>query len=103
MLGIGTAAAAASLVFFAMLLSMNGFSERDSNWGLGAFIILSLITAAAAGLLGWWLVGVFVRKGMNGVLAVVISGLLLVAASSFMSGVWAVVGILISEFVRKAR
>lgn len=101
--GAGTVAVAGLLFLFAMLLSMNGFSERDSNWGLRAFILFSILTGFVAALAGWWLVGAFIRKGMSAVAAVLLGGLLLVISFSTAEVIWAITGVVISEFVRNLR
>ena len=34
---------AAIIILFGMLVAMNGFSESDATWGLGAFVVLALV------------------------------------------------------------
>lgn len=35
------------VILFFMLIAMNGFNESDAMWGLGAFVILALLTSIA--------------------------------------------------------
>jgi len=41
--------AAGTVVFFMMLVAMNGFSESDAIWGLGVYVVLTLLVTVAMG------------------------------------------------------
>ena len=57
--------AAGTVVFFMMLVAMNGFSESDAIWGLGVYVILTLLVTVAMGTGGVLLIARFIKKGFS--------------------------------------
>ena len=94
-------AAIGVVVFFFMLVALNGFSESDGEKGLLAYIVLavtvSLLMSGAAALAVHYLVS----RGLHAVAAIAIS----VAAFSIVGGLLKVIssfiGIAIADFVRR--
>ena len=93
--------AAALVILFFMLIMMNGFSESDASWGLGAFIALSLAIAVLMGLLAVIGVHLFIKKGFSRVIAVLLPVTLCSIIGVIAEMISSVLGIAIADFVRR--
>ena len=93
-------ASAGVVLFFFLLLSMNGFSESDANYGFGAYIALAVLVTLAMSALAALGVHLLQRKNFGGVAAVLLSVLLFSIAGSLLKIACAVAGVLVADFVR---
>ena len=88
------------LVFFFMLIAMNGYSESDATYGLGAYIVLALLVSFLMGLCATAVTQVLLKRNFRPLRAVSIS----IAAFSFvgigLEVVCVLIGVLTAEFVR---
>lgn len=95
--------AAGVLIFFMMLVAMNGFSGSDAEWGLGAYIILgiliTLLTSAGAALLVHYLL----RKQFSAIAAALIGISVFTTVGVGLKVAASVAGIGIAEYVRVNR
>jgi spore maturation protein SpmB len=93
--------AAAVVLFFAMLLAMNGYSESDGLWGIGAFSILAVFTALLSGGGAVLLVSRLKEKqfGTAGSLRIAVLAFSIIGTVLELLG--SILGLLVAEFVRK--
>lgn len=88
------------VVFFFLLLAMNGYSESDASYGLGAYVVLALLVSfvmAAGALVG---VRVLTKREVRAWIA----GLVAVTIFSVIGGglkiACALIGVLVADYVR---
>ena len=91
---------AAFIIFFGMIVAMNGFSEREASWGLGAFLLISVFLVAVLSVGAFILAGILVNRQFRPAVACVIVipafsilGMIVVIVSS-------IIGIAIANYVR---
>lgn len=88
------------VVFFFMLLAMNGFSESDANYGLGTFIVLAILVSVGMGTAALLTVHFLMNREFRGWVAALIA----IPGFSIVGGglkiVCSIVGVLIADFVR---
>jgi hypothetical protein len=89
-----------ALLIVVLLIVMNGYSESDALWGFGGFVLLSMIVAIATAAVGFILTGVVSRRGFRKITAFGIAATGPIAAGIVLQSACAVIGVLISEFVR---
>ena len=87
-------------VFFFMLLAMNGFSESDASYGLGAYIVLALLVTLAMSAGAAFAAHLFVKRGLSGLAAAAISIPIFCVLGGGLKIVCSVVGVLIADYVR---
>lgn len=88
-------------LLFGSLLAMNGFSESDASWGLGAYIILSLVIVvvmSAASVVG---VHFLVKRAFSSAVAALIATLASSIIGVIATVVSSIIGIMIADFVRR--
>jgi hypothetical protein len=91
----------AAVVFFVMLIAMNGYSESDATWGLGAFIVLSLIIAVSIAASAFLITGRLMKRAHSPLASAVIAVLVCSLLPIVLEIVASLIGIAIAEFVRK--
>jgi hypothetical protein len=88
------------VVFFFMLIAMNGFSESDANYGIGAYIVLGLLVSLAMSAAAAMTVHLLTKREFRSWIA----GLIAVPLFSLIGGglkfVCCIIGLLIAEYVR---
>ena len=87
-------------IFFFMLLGMNGFSESDASYGLGAYIVLAvlvtfLMSAAAVGT-----VHLLLKRGFGAFAAVGIAIPIFSIVGGGLKFVCCIIGLLVADYVR---
>lgn len=92
--------AAAVVLFFGMILAMNGFHEDDAKWGLLAYIILAILISVLAGGASWFLVGKFIARELHPAAALLISVPLFSIVAAGLEFVSVIIGVLIAQYVR---
>ena len=88
------------LVFFFLLVAMNGYSERVASYGLGAFVILALIVTMSMAIGGFLITGYLLKRGRSPVLAGFLSTVAGSVLGAFLKVVSALVGIGVAEVIR---
>ena len=91
--------AAAVVLFFGMILAMNGYSESNAVWGMSAYATLAVLTAMLAGG-GAVLVRARLAAKFSSFLAVLFSVLLCSVAGIVVETVCSIFGILVAELAR---
>jgi hypothetical protein len=94
-------AAAVVLILFMMLLVMNGYSESDAGWGLGAFALLALMLTGLFSTAAFFLVGRLIKRGFGGAVAGLIAVLLCSVLTVIFEVIASFVGVGVAEYVRK--
>lgn len=93
-------AAGAFVLFFLMLIMMNGFSESDATPGLITYIVLSIATCLLMALAAFLTTGLFIKRNLSPAA----SAALAVSISAIIGGVIIVVscfiGIGVADYVR---
>ena len=88
------------VVFFFMIIAMNGFSESDANYGLGAYIVLaimvSLLMAAAAA----FTTHLLMKRAFRGWTAALIAVPVFSMIGGALKFVCSIIGLLIADYVR---
>jgi hypothetical protein len=80
-----------AVVFFILLISMNGFSERQATPGLLLFIIWVVLTAIMAGVLSFLTVKYLIDKKSMGA---IVAALMAVTIFTIIGGISNIVGML---------
>lgn len=92
--------AAGVVIFFMMLVAMNGFSGSDAEWGLGAYIILALIISLSMSLGAFLLSGLLLNKQFSSVTAALIAIAVFAIAGIVLKIVSSLIGIGVADYVR---
>ncbi len=92
--------AAAVVLFFGMILAMNGYSESDAIWGMGAFGVLAVIVALLAGGGAILMTGRLTAREFRPVSAVAGSVITFSAFGAVAEFICCIIGVLVAELVR---
>jgi hypothetical protein len=92
--------AAGVLIFFFMLIVMNGFRESDATWGLGIFIILAILIAILMSLGAVFVIRLLVKKQFSGAVSALIATPGFLILGIVLEIVAGLIGIGVAEFVR---
>jgi len=99
--GINTAVAV--LLFFFLLLGLNGFSERDAKWSIWLFLIGAALVTILAAVAGIFTTKFFsVKKGVNVIWAALISILIFSFLGAGINFLITFVGFFLAEAVRQS-
>jgi hypothetical protein len=91
---------AGGVIFFFLLLAMNGYSESDATWGIGAYIVLAILVSIAMATGALLAVQQLVKREFRGVIAVLISISVFSISGAVLKIVCSIIGVLIAEYVR---
>ena len=92
--------AAAIIILVAMLLAMNGYSESDAAWGLGAFAILAFIISVTMSIGAFVAAKIFLKKQFSPTVASLISIPTFSVIGIGLEIVGSLIGVGVAEFVR---
>ena len=92
--------AAGVVIFFMMLVAMNGVSGSDAEYGLGVYIVLALIISLAMSLGAFLIVGLLLKKQCSPSLSVVIAVPIFVIVGIVLKIVSSLIGIGVADYVR---
>lgn len=92
--------AAGVVIFFMMLVAMNGFSGSDAEYGLGVYIVLALIISILMSLGAFLLSGSLLKKKFSGVAAVMIAIPVFAIVGVVLKVISSLIGIGVAEYVR---
>lgn len=88
------------VLFFFMLVLMNGFSGSDAEPGLIAYVVLGLIVSVLMGTAAFLLTTFLMKKDMKGAVAALIAVPIFSIVGGALKAVCAFIGIGIAEYVR---
>ena len=88
------------VVFFFMLLAMNGYSESDATYGFGAYIVLALIVSLIMSLSAGFLTHVLMKRNFRGWTSALIAVPVFSIVGAVLKIVCSIIGVSVAEFVR---
>ena len=88
------------VLFFFMMLAMNGFSESDALYGFGFYILLAVIVSLSMGAGAAWLVHVLTKRQFGAVVSSLIAIPVFSVVGAGLKIVCSIIGVLIAEYVR---
>ena len=90
----------AVVVFFFLLLAMNGYSESDAETGLIVYVVLAVLSAILAAALSAWVVSMMTRRRFVASSSAVIAVPVCTALGAGLIVASALIAVLIVEYVR---
>jgi hypothetical protein len=91
---------AGGVIFFFLLLAMNGYSESDATWGIGAYIVLAILVSIAMATGALLAVQQLVKRAFRGVISVLIAISVFSIAGAVLKIVCSIIGVSVAEYVR---
>jgi hypothetical protein len=88
------------VIFFFMLLAMNGFSETDAEYGLAAYIILALLVSLVMSVGAALTVPFLMKRQFHSAIAVLIIVPAFSIAGALLKIACSIIGVLIADYVR---
>lgn len=88
------------VLFFGLLLAMNGYSESDATYGIVAYVVLALAVTLLMGGLAAVLTRLLQKRGFRAWSAVMISVLIFAFAGAILKFVSSLIAVGIAEYVR---
>ena len=73
MVTLAAGLAAGVAILFFMLVAMNGYSEGDATWGLGAYVVLAFVANISMGLAAYFVTGRLIKREYGPVVASLIT------------------------------
>lgn len=89
-----------AVIFFFMVIMMNGFSGGDARPGLIAYIVLGLIVSVLMGTFAFLLTSFLVKRELKGAIAALIAVPIFSVVGAGLKFVCALIGIGIADYVR---
>jgi hypothetical protein len=84
---------AGGVIFFFLLLAMNGYSESDATWGIGAYIVLAILVSIAMATGALLAVQQLVKRAFRGVISVLIAISVFSIAGAVLKFVCSIIGV----------
>lgn len=91
------------ILFFFLMLGLNGFSERDAIYAFVFFIIGALLVTILSGILGILLLRLLIKKKLSSILASIISVLVFSTLGAVINFALVFGGVIIADLVRTSR
>ena len=91
---------AAIMFLFGMLIAMNGFSEKDATWGLGAFVLLALLVTLVTSIGAFFLTGILIKRQFSPIVSALIAIPVFSIVGIGLEIVCSLIGVGVAEFVR---
>jgi hypothetical protein len=88
------------VVFFFLLIAMNGYSESDATYGLGSYVALALIVSLLMSAAAAFTTHVLVKREFRPVIAAVISIGMFSVIGAGLKLVCSIIGVAIAEYFR---
>ncbi len=92
--------AAGVVIFFFMILAMNGFSESDANYGLATYIVLAVIVSLLMATLTVLTVHVLMNRHYRGWTSALIAVPIFSVIGGVLKLVSCFVGLMVADYVR---
>jgi hypothetical protein len=86
-------------IFFFMLLAMNGFSESDATYGIGAYIVLAMVVGLAMSAGAAFTVYLLAKRGFRSGMAVLCAVPLFSVVGAGLNIVCSIIGVLVADYV----
>jgi len=88
------------VVFFFMLLAMNGFSESDASYGIVTYIILAVLATILMAVSAVATVHVLLKRNWRAARAAILAILLFSGVGAGLKVVCSIIGVLVADLVR---
>lgn len=88
------------VVLATIIIAMNGFSEGDASWGLGAFVVLAFVVAVLVALGAFFLAGFLTKKQYGSIAAAIIPILVFSVVGAGLEIVAGGIVVAVAEIVR---
>ncbi len=88
------------VVFFFMLIAMNGFSESDAGYGLIAYIVVGIGAAILTSIGAWAMTALLIRREMKAAIAAMVSLVVFSILGIVALIVASLIGVGVAEYVR---
>ena len=88
------------VVFFFMLLAMNGFSESDANYGIATYIILAVVVTILMAVFAVAAVHILLKRNWGAAGAVILAIVIFSGVGAGLKVVCSIIGVLVADFVR---
>lgn len=92
--------ASAIVLFFGMLVVMNGFSESDATWGLGVYAIISIVASILMSVSAVLLTGALIKKQLHAAISAVIAIFVFSLIGVGIEVVGSLIGVAVADYVR---
>ena len=92
--------AAGTVVFFGLLLALNGYSESDATWGLITYLVLAVIVSVTMTVLAATSVHLLMKRGISALMSAVLAVLAFSIIGAVLKFVCSLVGVAVVEFMR---
>jgi hypothetical protein len=92
--------AAGLLVFFVMLITMNGYSENDAIFGIVTYLVLAVLVTILMSVSAVLLADKLQKRKFSGVAAAIIAILVFSASGVILKVICSLIGVGIAEFMR---
>ena len=96
MVTLAAGLAAGVAILFFMLVAMNGYSEGDATWGLGAYVVLAFVANISMGLAAYFVTGRLIKRAIASLITITIFSIVVFVVEVVSS----LIGIGVAEFVR---
>ena len=93
-------AVAGVVLFFMMMMGMNGFSESDANYGFAAYIVAAVLVTATMAALAVLAVHLLQKRSVGGAVAAIASVLVFSLVGSVLKVGCLFIGLLVADHVR---
>lgn len=92
--------AAGVVIFFMMLVAMNGYSGSDAEYGLGVYIVLAVLISMLMSVAAFLLSGRLLKKQFSSVTSALIAIAVFAIIGIVLKIVSSLIGVGVSEYVR---
>jgi hypothetical protein len=100
LLTLAVNAAAGVVVFFGMVVAMNGYHESDATYGIAAYVVLAAAVTLGMGGLAALATHLLEKRGFRAWVAVLVSAAAFSAIGIVLKLICSIIGVGIAEFVR---
>ena len=88
------------IVFFGMLVGMNGYSESDATYGFVTYFVLAVLVSLLMSSLAVVALHLLLKRQFSSIVAVLISVILFCVIGAVLKVICSSIGISVAEFVR---
>lgn len=64
---------AAVVIFFLLLIAMNGYQETEATWGLGAYLLFAILTVLTASVCAYLTTKALIKRKFTGISSALIA------------------------------
>ena len=89
-----------AVIFFFMLLAMNGYSESDASYGLGSYILLAFIVSLLMAISSAVLAHALMKRNFRGWTAALVAIPVFSIVGAALKVVCSIIGLAVAEYVR---